>query len=111
MNKEEARSIFICAGFEVKKMWELVNQYWPPAYLKERAESPWWLVRTEIGLIVIGWRKRVISIDWSNTEVRAIVTEDDVTKDETSVHAWATPKAVRYLNALREANEEKSCST
>jgi len=101
MKEELARSIFISAGFEVQKMWELANGYWPRSYLKEREKSPWWLVKTEIGLIIIGWRKRVISIDWSDTKVRAIVTEDYVTKDEAYVHAWSVDKAVSYLKALR----------
>lgn len=102
MSEEQARAIFTLAGIQVLNLWELANRYWPTvdAYLKIRAESPWWLVKTPFGLIMIGWRKRVINIDWSDTSLRVVVTKDDVTKDETHVHAWEEVKAVEYLKAL-----------
>lgn len=57
-------------------------------------------MKTPKGLIQIGWRKRVISIDWSDTGIRRVVTEDDVTKDDTMVHAYSYAKALAYLTAL-----------
>jgi len=60
---------------------------------------PWWLVKTHLGLIEIGWRKRVISINWSDTKVKTIVTTDNVTKDENGVHAYSVEDAVKYLKA------------
>lgn len=107
MTEEQVRAIFTVARLRAEKLWQLTNRYWPDSYLKERAESPWWLVRTRIGLIVIGWRKRVINIDWSDTEVRGIVTSDDVTKDSTHVHAWDESKAVEYLRSLYQLWEAK----
>jgi hypothetical protein len=108
MTKDEAKSLFTVAGFRVGRIWELPNGYWPrnDHYAKIREETPWWLVMTEIGPVCIGWRKRVIQIDWEGCSfgtvpVRGIVTKDDVTKDETLVHAWTMPKAVEYLAALR----------
>ena len=65
---------------------------------------PWFLVTTKIGVIKIGWRKRVINIDWSETEVRKIISDDDVTKDETMIHAWAYEKAAEYLGVLLNEN-------
>ncbi len=106
------KSLFHLAGFKVLKIWRLENQYWPhyETYDEIRKKSPWWLVRVGfpyspgdvevIGLIEIGWRKRVINIDWSETAVRASVTDDDVTKSETMVHAWSDTKALEYLKAL-----------
>ena len=60
----------------------------------------WFLVTTKIGVIKIGWRKRVIEIDWSETDIRRIISDDDVTKDQTMIHAWGYEKAAEYLEAL-----------
>lgn len=100
MNEEEARAIFILAGIAVNKMHRLENKYWPEAYVEERRLSPWWLVSTPYGLIEIGWRKRVISIDWGDTKVREEITRDDVTKNAVLVHAWSYAKAVEYMTNL-----------
>ena len=65
-----------------------------------RNASPAWLVKTSYGLIQIGWRKRVIAIEWSDTPIRTIVTDDNVTKSDTMVHAWSEETALKYLKAL-----------
>lgn len=102
MEKREMESLFLLAGFNVVRAWELPNGYDPVS----RPDSHWWLVRTEQapGLIKIGWRKRVINIDWEDTGVEIEeLTKDEVTKDKTGVHAWGNAKAVEYLTALRLA--------
>jgi len=101
MNEEQAKALFLLAGFKVSRLHRLENKYWPEAYVEERRGSPWWLAITEFGPIEIGWRKRVISIDWSDTPVRQEVTKDEVTKSDTLVHAWSYVKALEYLTALR----------
>lgn len=103
MTKEQVLAIFLLAGIRVDSLDELPNNYWPrvPEYQKLRDENPWWLMHTELGMIVIGWRKRVISINWTRTGIQTVVTGDDVTKDETSVHAWTYAKAVEYLTKLK----------
>jgi hypothetical protein len=105
MTKDEAVALFTLAGFTVTKTWALENQYWPnhPNYCDLR--TPWWLVRTEIGLIEIGWRKRVISIDWSDTPIKMNIPEADswVTHDETYTHAHGAAKALEYLTLLKAA--------
>lgn len=103
MKESEARAIFLLAGIDVSAIFKIENGYWPEAYIEERKRDPWWLIKTDHGLIRIGWRKRVISIDWEDTEVRQEITLDDVTKGETYVHAWSHAKAVEYLAALRKA--------
>lgn len=102
MTEEEARAIFILAGIGVSKLHRLENKYWPehPDYDDVRRKSPWWLVVTPFGTIELGWRKRVISINWSGTEARKIITADDLTKGETYVHAYCYAKAVEYMAAL-----------
>lgn len=102
MTENEAKSLLTVAGFKVGRTWELLNGYWGD----NKTRGPWWLVMTDIGPIRIGWRKRVIEIEWDacsigHLPVRAIVTEDDLTKDETYVHAYSMPKAVEYLASLR----------
>lgn len=104
MNEQQVRGLFALAGFdEPAKLRELANGYWPnaPAYAQIRQDSPWWLVETPFGPITIGWRKRVISIDWRECSFRGVITEDDVTKDDSMVHAWSYVKALDYLTKLR----------
>lgn len=115
-NEEKMRALFTLAGIKVLSCWQLPNGYWPECipsdwedqnqvgdflrYAKIRASSPWWLVKTKVGLIKIGWRKRVLNIDWSDTLIRAIVTDDNVTKSHVGVHAWSEEKAIEYLKAF-----------
>lgn len=95
MTKEQCQAYFTIAGFEILRIWELTNQYWPEV-------SPWWLVKTAFGLIEIGERKCVIIIDWIDTKYRGFITEDNVTMDSGMVHAWSEEKMVEYLRTLRE---------
>lgn len=78
--REEVTSILTLAGLRPERMWELANGYWPLAPSYDDVRSPWWLAQTSIGLIRIGSRKRVVSIEWDACKVRGIVTTDDVTK-------------------------------
>lgn len=108
MTQEEAKSLFSLAGFQVLKMYQLANGYIPIERASERdfqylQANPWWLAKTDFGLIRIGWRKRVISIDWSDTPFRGVITEDDVTKDGEGVHAYSYVKALEYLTALNQS--------
>jgi hypothetical protein len=100
--KEETSSILTLAGLRPERMWELANGYWPDHPNYDDVRTPWWLALTPIGLVRIGRRKRVIEIVWEATDVRAIVTEDDVTKGPDMVHAWSQAKAVEYMTRLRE---------
>lgn len=100
---EKFKALFMLAGFTVKNTHELTNRYWPDNdhYAELRRNNPWLLVLTTDGPIVIGWRKRVISISWHDCDVRGYVTEDEVTKDEEMVHAYSYVKALEYLTELR----------
>lgn len=96
-------AILTLAGIEAKSAKQIVNAYWPAHsdYDDMRAKYPWWAVEVEEGTITIGWRKRVIAIDWSMTSRRGLVTHDDVTKDNAMVHAYSYEKAVEYLRAWK----------
>ena len=79
---------------------------------------PWYRVATPIGYVRIGWRKRVIEIDWASTILRAppdpegyakpslvpsgqvLFPDENVTRGETYVHAWGPEKATAYLKVL-----------
>jgi hypothetical protein len=100
MQEDKVRAIFLLAGFEVTAITKVENKYWPVEYVEQIAASPWWEVETQLGKITIGWRKRVIVIDWTSTGFEYIVTNDQVTKDEVHVHAFSYALAVEYLSAL-----------
>lgn len=118
LTEPNVRRIFDCANIPIIHLWELPNGYWPRAtpadwtdaqqvadfvrYAQLREASPWFLVLTSLGLIKIGWRKRVLEIDWSGTSLRTIVTTDEVTKEPYMVHAWSDGKAVGYLRRLAD---------
>lgn len=106
MLEDEVRSMLRVAGIKYRSLYQLENRYWPKAYVNERANSPWWLIVLDQGEIVIGWRKRVISINWSATPFRKIVTEDNVTKGEDHVHAYSMFKATEYLVSLKACMKE-----
>jgi hypothetical protein len=77
----------------------------PNRYCKCPSCGPWFVVGTPSGDIVVGWRKRVISIDWSDTgeDLLGLFEAEDVTKDEHHIHAWGPDKAVDYLTRIRGA--------
>lgn len=106
--KDTAASLFTLANIPVRELIELPNNYWPKTIENHllRNSSPWWLADTEFGLIEIGYRKRVMNIDWSRTKARVVVTEDDVTKNKMMVHAYSIVKAVDYLTVLSRALRE-----
>jgi len=65
---------------------------------------PWFVVTTEIGRFTIGHRKRVISIDWSDTHgtrfAEDLFPDENVTKYDRSIHAWSMEDAKRYVYAV-----------
>lgn len=75
-------------------------------------DKPWYRITSKIGPIKIGWRKRVIHIDWSESAVKAsgpdLFPDEDVTVSDSFIHAWSYEKAVKYLTRLKEAYESIS---
>lgn len=91
--KDKLLAIFKLSGIDVNQTWDIKNGY-------RGDKADWLLVHTPYGLMTIGWRKRVIEIEWEGTHMGYIV-KDDVTKDEYSCHAWGYAKAVEYMIALK----------
>ncbi len=95
------KSLFTDAGFTPIYVNLIENQYsGDPFYYND----PWLEATTQKGIIVIGWRKRVINIDWSASDVdvdsEKLFEGEDTTKYEKYVHAWGYDKAVEYLTKL-----------
>lgn len=81
------------------------NQYSPndPYYLT----SPWLIVTTKRGRFKVGSRKKVLSIDWEDTDVWQSAEElfpyEDVTKVDRMIHAWKIEDAKGYIDIILKA--------
>ena len=58
------------SGLPAVYIEEILNEYWAETDVLERALSPWFICTTKIGHFKVGWRKRVIVLDWSKTDVK-----------------------------------------
>ena len=69
------------------------------------AHRPWFLCHTPDGDIEIGWRKRVILIEWKENfkpfDMR-IFDSENVTKWERGIHAWGRVKAYEYIKKVKD---------
>lgn len=67
----------------------------------------WLMVTTPVGHFKIGWRKRVIHLEWTNTRVKATAEElfpaGDVTKEGRMIHAYGYDKAREYVRRIMES--------
>jgi transposase len=65
---------------------------------------PWFSVTTAKGPIIVGWRKRVIEIDWSHSDritgAEQLFPDEDVTKGPRFIHAWGVDKAREYIDKI-----------
>jgi hypothetical protein len=94
------QEMFRAAGYGDVVMTTVANRYGSAIY-----RGPWFEVEVPGGVILIGWRKRVMNIDWSSTGCDLADKFQDVkdTKDQYHVHAWTDEQAVDYLRRIREA--------
>lgn len=90
--RQDLLDCFKNANMEVLRSWNIENGY-------SGTNADWLLVQTPLGLITIGWRKRVINIDWTDTGIKHLI-EGDATKWEEGCHAWGYDKAVEALISL-----------
>lgn len=94
-------SIFKQAGYQKIDLTARGN-----GYSGDEFASPWFDVTTELGDFTIGWRKRVMNIDWpSGYDFRPLFKNENVTQDATSIHAWTKEKAVFYLSTMLQGRE------
>lgn len=81
----------------------LPNRYWGGIY-----HIPWFLFRTIDGDIVMGRRKKVISIEWQSNyksfDFNKLFLSENVTKwidnKTRGIHAWSKEDAIRYLRLV-----------
>jgi hypothetical protein len=80
------------------------NGYCPNACCRH---LPWFVVTTTIGRFKIGWRKRVIELDWSGTlatkTAAVLFPGEEVTKFDRTIHAWGYDAAQQYIAAVIES--------
>ncbi|OGY91747.1 MAG: hypothetical protein A3B31_01755 [Candidatus Komeilibacteria bacterium RIFCSPLOWO2_01_FULL_53_11] len=98
--RERFTGIFVKAGFDDIALEAIPNQYCPCDVC-----APWYRVTTAIGVFTIGWRERVINIDWSalGQDFLSLFEGEDVTKGANSIHAWGWEKATDYLSRIRQS--------
>lgn len=99
---DEMTTLFLDAGFEAIHVKVIDNQYSGNAHYYV---DPWLVVTTSKGPIMLGWRKRVINIDWSDSDIavdgQELFKDEKTTSSDRYVHAWSKEKAVEYLARLR----------
>lgn len=112
MNKKQVEAIFLLADIEILNIWEIKNQYCGEECCKHK---PWWLVQTKYGMITIGWRKRVISIEWKFINAlqlngKEVQPKEDswVTSWENGVHAYGYAKTVEYMTNFKDKIDQQA---
>ena len=99
--KEEKDGVLSVFGDNAIYVEEIPNGYSNDEYFKM---FPWFIITTKLGRIKIGWRKRVIEIDWSDSaivfEADDIFPTEDTTKIGKLIHAWDYEQAKRYIDVL-----------
>jgi hypothetical protein len=105
--------VFQKAGFQSFTLTPIPNGYCPCDIC-----APWFTVSTDIGEITIGWRKRVINIDWEKVvkegdegRLLELFASENVTKGGGGIHAWGWDKAVEYLMILKDFVQNPSAPT
>lgn len=112
MTSKQVEAVFTIAGVEISKKWRLVNKYYgdldapDPSHYPSIVQNPWWLVKIDFGLMItIGWRKRVINIEW-DFELADFESLVDNPGDRTicsrHIHAWDLIDASKIVGRLVE---------
>ncbi|MFZ3232865.1 MAG: hypothetical protein WA194_05015 [Patescibacteria group bacterium] len=95
--KNELKRAFVQAGYQKVSFTTKPSGY-------HSGYPDWYDVATEIGVVEIGPRKRVVHIGVQNVPNAArpdvLFEKEDVTKTERCVHAWDKDKVVEYLRTI-----------
>ncbi len=99
----ELTGLFELAGFDVIYVETVDSEY-----CKESCcyKFPWVIVTTKKGRIKLGWRKRVMNLDWSDSDLdidgEELFKGEKTTTGTNYIHCWGEEKAVEYLKKLDE---------
>lgn len=97
--RERFNACLLLAGFKVSRTHVMENGY--HKWWSDCLVPPWYLFETDVGLLEVGWRKRVIHVGWESTGVRWTRPVDpDITRDDFLFHAWGYDKLLEYLKLL-----------
>lgn len=100
-HSDELAGLFTKAGFDAIHV-EVIDS----EYCKESCcyKLPWIIVTTNKGRIKLGWRKSVMNLDWSESDITADGQElfkgEGTTTGKDYIHCWGEDKAVEYLRKL-----------
>ena len=98
---EEREKLLDCFSGEGIFVEEIPNGYSNSWYY---SQSPWYKVTTRKGIITLGWRKRVINIEWdarvNSKTADELFPDEDVTKIDRLIHAWGYNKAKTYIGRI-----------
>lgn len=93
----EFKKAFLDAGIQVNNWLGVENEYGSRSY-----RGNWYSVMTNYGQIKIGWRKRVIEVKFPCFfSTASFFPKENVTKFDTSIHAWSYDKLVEYLKVFK----------
>ncbi len=100
-HSEELSELFKKAGFDLIHVEIIDNEYCGKACCYK---YPWIIVTTNKGRIKLGWRKRVMNLDWSDSDLEIdgmkIFKDENATKGTNYIHCWGKDKAIEYLKKL-----------
>lgn len=98
----ELTELFKSAGFDTVHVETIDSEYCkePCCY-----KYPWIIATTNQGRIKLGWRKRVMTLDWSDSDLgidgREFFKGEHTTIEQSYIHCWGKDKAVEYLRKLK----------
>lgn len=90
--------------FEKYEIHAVKNEYGSESY-----NGYWFIISSPEGDIKIGWRKRVIQIEWLKNykdfkfTAETIVSTKEFSENIRFIHAWTIEKAIKYLRKARES--------
>lgn len=107
--RTEMESIFTAAGVSPIHMRAIANEYCGRSCC---VHKPWYVVTSKLGPIKIGWRKRVIVIDWQDSDMvldgEALFADVDVTKGKRFIHAYGDSRASEFIKRLAIAHSARA---
>ncbi len=103
----ELSELFKSAGFDPIHVETVANEYCSQSCCYH---LPWIIVTTDKGRIKLGWRKRVLNLDWSDSDLgidgEVMFKGENTTTGQSYIHCWSYEKAIEYLTKLN--SEEKA---